>query len=236
MAKPGKLYLQLDCDYFDDADILELSDLAQLHDVRGMAYSKRLQSDGCLTERQFARIAPDSPGDTRGELVGRGIWLDKGDHLERRNWLAWNESAENIEAISRGGKRGNHVKWHVRGKKPPSSDCEWCVRDGLASPPESGASIGATRGEHRGDSLDREEIDVDVEAEVEETTTSSANDLHGAVVVVAPKPEWTMLPQSLLVARHEATAVDITRELWPDDVGAQTRNLDLWRESRKVPA
>ena len=138
MPRPGRLYLTLDVNYFDDPDIAELSDAAQLLDLRAMTLSKRLQSDGVLTFRQFQRLAPDSPptrGATIGELVDRGIWIDKGDRLERRGWLAWNDSAETIAVMSRGGKHGNHIKHHVKGRKPPRADCEFCVMEGLVSPP-----------------------------------------------------------------------------------------------------
>ena len=138
MPRPGRIYLTLDVNYFDDPDIAELSDAAQLLDLRAMTLSKRLQSDGVLTPRQFQRLAPDSPptrGATIGELVDRGIWIDKGDGLERRGWLAWNDSAESIAVMSRGGKHGNHIKHHVKGRKPPRADCEFCVNEGLVSPP-----------------------------------------------------------------------------------------------------
>jgi hypothetical protein len=141
MAKLTRIFLPLDVNYFDDPDIVELSDQAQLADIKAMLLSKRLQSDGRLTRRQFERIAPrlapDSEGESLGELIERGIWLDKGDVLERRNYLAWNDSAESVEIMKRGGKRGNHQRWHVRGLKPPSAKCAYCVEEGLVSPPDS---------------------------------------------------------------------------------------------------
>jgi hypothetical protein len=140
MARPGKIYLQIDVNYFEDSDVIELSDEAQLLDLKAMLLTKRLQSDGRLTRRQFDRIAPRVGGDVVGELVQRGIWVDQDGRLERRNWLAWNDSAESIETVSRGGKHGNHIRHHVKGKKPPSPKCQWCIDEGLVSPPDHQAT------------------------------------------------------------------------------------------------
>jgi hypothetical protein len=135
MPKPGRPFLTLDVSYFDDATVVELSDGAQLLDLRGMALAKRLQSDGSLSRRQLGRLAPESGGETVDELVSVGLWIDRGDRLERRSWLEWNDSAETIAAMSKGGKRGNHLRHHVRGKNPkPNAKCEWCVEEGLVAP------------------------------------------------------------------------------------------------------
>jgi len=141
MPKPGKIYLTLDVNYFDDADIIELSDAAQLHDLRAMCLAKRAGTDGRLSRRQLERIAPDSGGESLGEIVEREIWSEtEPGAFVRRNWLAWNDSAADIETMSRGGKRGNHVRHHVKGKKPPSAKCEFCVSEGLVSLPDRQAT------------------------------------------------------------------------------------------------
>jgi hypothetical protein len=173
MPRPGRIYFTVDVNYFDDPDIGELSDSAQLLDLRAMALSKRIGSDGQLTRRQMQRIAPESGGDSIDEIIDSGVWIDKGDALERRNWLAWNDSAEMIEIMSRGGKRGNHEKWHVKGKKPPTAKCEWCVEEGLISPPTRPRHRPPTGEANRGSSLHRQDVDVDTythaEAEAEAT-------------------------------------------------------------------
>jgi hypothetical protein len=184
MPRPGKIYLALDVNYFDDPDIVELSDAAQLHDLRGMLLSKRLGTDGCLSLRQLERIAPDSGGDSLGDLTAMSIWTSEdGATFRRRNWLSWNDSAEQIEIMSRGGKRGNHVKWHVKGKKPPSAKCEFCVAEGLVSPGDRGARSGANRVGDRGSSLHNTDVDVDVDVD-EETLAdlSSAITTHPRAV------------------------------------------------------
>jgi hypothetical protein len=145
MPRPGKLFLALDNNYFDDPVVIELSDAAQLLDLRAMTLMKRLQSDGRLTLRQIDRIAPDSPpesGDLLGELTASGLWSEKSDgSYERRSWFDWNDTAEDIAAMIKGGLKGNHLSWHVRGRKgrpaKPDPTCELCISDGLVSPPDS---------------------------------------------------------------------------------------------------
>ena len=59
MAKPGKVWLPLDANYFDDPRVIDAGSACLLH-LAAMTASKRLLSDGRLTRRQLHRIAPDS--------------------------------------------------------------------------------------------------------------------------------------------------------------------------------
>jgi hypothetical protein len=125
MPRAGRNWVPVDVNYFDDPDIVELSDEAQLLDLRAMALVKRLQSDGRLTLRHFGRIAPESGCDFLGELVERGIWVNQGEVFERRNWLEWNDTAAHIARAAQDGSKGCHVRWHLSGKKRPSSECQF---------------------------------------------------------------------------------------------------------------
>jgi hypothetical protein len=166
MPRPGRTFLALDVNYFDDPVVFELSDMVQLLDVRGMAYLKRLQVDGGLTRRQLRRLAPESAPEIGAsadglidELIESGLWIDTGAEIVRRRWLDWNVSAENIEKMSRGGKRGNHTKWHVV-RENPDPDCEFCIAEGLVSPPDiapdsPGDRGGESPGDRGGESQDK---------------------------------------------------------------------------------
>ena len=154
MPRPGKIYLTLDVNYHDDPDVLELSDLAQLLDIRAMATIKRLQSDGRLTHRQLERIAPDSApdsGELIAELIASPLWteIDPGT-FERRSWLSGTTTAADIETMSLGGKRGNHVKWHVRARNLLRPEMRVLRSGGTDLAWRSGGDIGGESGRRSG--------------------------------------------------------------------------------------
>lgn len=143
MPRRGRLFLPLDCGYFDDDAVVELSDLAQLLDLRAMVLSKRLGTEGRLTGRQLCRIAPRSvpesvpmtPDGTPivDELVHSSLWTADDNFYVRRSWPAWHDSA----AAQHGGAKGNHLRWHAnRGIVDPN--CSLCI--GTESPTDSGRS------------------------------------------------------------------------------------------------
>lgn len=136
MARAGRTFLPLDVNYFDDPKVVELSDGSVLLDVKAMLLMKRTHSDGQITRRQLEREASigGDIGAMIAELIGCGLYVDAGSHLQRGGWHGWNDPASDVEAMAKGGKYGNHVKWHVnKGKVNPS--CPFC--SGSESPPES---------------------------------------------------------------------------------------------------
>ena len=78
------------------------------------------------TRRQLKRIAPDSVPDIDpmiDNLVEVGLLIDSGDHFEIRGWSHWNSSVNDIELMSTGSVKGNHLRHHVkRGKWGPTCD------------------------------------------------------------------------------------------------------------------
>ena len=59
MAKAGRLYLQLDVNYHEDARLVDVSPLAELLYIRCLCACKRLATDGSLSNTQIARIGAD---------------------------------------------------------------------------------------------------------------------------------------------------------------------------------
>jgi hypothetical protein len=129
MAKPGRIYLQLDVNYCDDPDVVELSDLAQLLDIRAMSLSKRTRSEGRLTRRQLEKIAPGDPAEVIAELTASPLWSEEGGIFERRSWTDWNEPSKDTQAKADGGTFGAHLRWHVQ-RGINKADCSHCVLDG----------------------------------------------------------------------------------------------------------
>lgn len=153
MPRAGRLFLPLDVSYFDDDRVVELSDAAQLLDLRAMTLLKRLDCHGVLSKRQLTRIAPESGGDfdpMMEELLESGLWAKEGRSFARGGWGVWNTPETDVEAMSKGGEHGNHLRWHV--ERGISKDgCQFCIA------PESGGESGGDRGANPKEEKSREE-------------------------------------------------------------------------------
>ena len=168
MAKAGRLFIQLDVNWYDEWGH-ELSGDAALLWVVATCACKRMQKDGRLTIGQLRRVAPECLLEDPDRLTSvvaelcdhpdAPVEKDGQNAISFRAWAEWNDLAAEIEAMSAGGKFGNHVKWHVK-KHKPSSECEFC----LASPPDSGAISGPDSGP---ESKRREDVDVDVDTDAD---------------------------------------------------------------------
>jgi hypothetical protein len=153
LARAGRWFLPLDVSYFDDERVVELSDAAQLLDLRAMTLMKRLDCGGVLSTRQLTRIAPESGGDfdpMMQELVKSGLWAKEGKAFARGGWSQWNAPEADSEAMSKGGEHGNHLRWHVK-RGITAEDCSFCIA------PESGGDSGSDRGANPREEKRREE-------------------------------------------------------------------------------
>jgi hypothetical protein len=169
VARAGRIFATIDVNYLDDDRILAAADHWPLHFAALLA-AKRGTSDGYLTKRQLRRAAPDSLADFDAALascVRAGLFVQQGDGVVIRSWARWNTAQTDIEAMSKGGKRGNHVKWHVM-RGDPRADCGFCVADGLV---ESGGESGGDR-VPESDSIAY--IDTDADGDVDEDSLSAA--------------------------------------------------------------
>ena len=71
-------------------------------------------------------------------LVEVGLLIGSGDHFEIRGWSHWNSSVNDVELISTGGVKGNHLRHHVeRGKWGPTFDIRKDQKSRGLSVPES---------------------------------------------------------------------------------------------------
>ena len=134
----SNLYVKLDASYDDDPKILLAGEKAEVLYLRGLCLAKRILSDGFIADVHLPRFGLSGVQSRAKKLVEVGLWeRAEGGYLIRA-WLKHNSSRDEVEAIKEGGARGNHVRWHVRERKP-SADCPMCIADGLAppSPPDS---------------------------------------------------------------------------------------------------
>lgn len=155
MAKTARIFATIDVNYFDDDRVIEAGEAWQLHFAAILA-CKRTLKDGVLTRRQLTRIAPESlpdVGASIARLIEVGLFTEGGDHIDINGWAGWNDSTEDIEAMSKDGSRGNHLRWHVK-RKIYKGECEWC------NPPDSGGDSG-------GDSDPNPRLDVDTDLDLD---------------------------------------------------------------------
>ena len=127
MARTARRFAQIDVNYFEDDRILEAGDAWQLH-LAAVFACKRAMTDGTITRRQLARVAPESLTDIAGaidKLLGVGLFEDTGEVIIIRSWHRWNDSTEEIEGMSKKGLEGNHVRWHVR-RNLVDPQCQFC--------------------------------------------------------------------------------------------------------------
>jgi hypothetical protein len=92
MKTPG-LYVPLDVNYVADEGIRRAGAAAELLFIRGLAYSKRTQSDGFLPDYDLPVIAVGLPTvrEAVAGLVERELWLEAEGGWQIRSWRRWNE-------------------------------------------------------------------------------------------------------------------------------------------------
>lgn len=92
MKTPG-LYVPLDVNYVSDEGIRRAGAAAELLFIRGIAYSKRTQSDGFLPDYDLPVISVGLPTvrEAVTALVERELWLAVDGGWQIRSWRRWNE-------------------------------------------------------------------------------------------------------------------------------------------------
>jgi hypothetical protein len=72
------------------------------------------------------------------------------------------------------------------------------------------------------------EVEVEVEVEMEEEIEDRLSSTSDA------REPGELFPQSLLVLRHEDSALHEALNLYPDDPARQTAAMDAWRSAQPV--
>jgi hypothetical protein len=169
MARTARRFAQIDVNYFEDDRVLEAGDAWQLH-LAAVFACERAMTDGTITRRQLARIAPESltdVGEAIAKLIHVGLFEDTGEVIVIRSWYRWNDSTEEIEAMSNKGLEGNHVRWHVK-RDLVDPQCQFCV----PRPPIHVDIAPRSRGE----SKIRQDVDQDLDTYVTGFTRSITNE------------------------------------------------------------
>lgn len=161
MAKPGRIFVPLDVNWYDEWGH-EVSDDAALLWVLAICACKRMVKDGRLTVSQVRRVAQRGLLETTERFEkalaelrdnpNAPVHDDGTGAVEMDGWSEWNDLAAEIEAMSEGGEFGNHLRWHVK-RKRPKTECQFCYpSSGPIAPdiapdsgPESKSRVDQTR-------------------------------------------------------------------------------------------
>ena len=176
MAKLGRIFFQLDVNWYDEWGYLVSTDAAMLW-IIGSCLSKRLISDGIIPISQLRNNSPRSLSDEQfaaalHECVKTPkVPLDEVDdeHIQIRGWLSWNDSADDIAAMQEGGEYGNHVKWHVKRGLKPKKPCEFCDPSIGSIGGRVGGRIAPDIGTRLGEDIQETETETETETEVVKT-------------------------------------------------------------------
>ena len=134
MAKPGRWFVPLDVNWYDEWGYRVSNDAALLW-VLMLVNAKRLKyADGIISRELVWRFAPrsmtrQSVDNAINELIASDVGAvgtdREGDetNIVLKGWRTWNEHGDDS---SSGGTYGNHVRWHVNTQNP-SSECAFCT-------------------------------------------------------------------------------------------------------------
>ncbi|MDN4174710.1 hypothetical protein QWY28_17245 [Nocardioides sp. SOB77] len=128
-------------------------------------------------------------------LVDAGLWyadeVDGEPGFRFHDWAAYNPDARSVmlrrEAESEGGKRGNHVRWHV-GQKIKDPECSYCTDPSNGSGTRSGTRSGRSRGSRVGGESSRPGPARPAAAAATEDAAAAADDaLPGPLAILRSK-------------------------------------------------
>jgi hypothetical protein len=113
-------YAPLSATYYQDDDIAEAGEAAELLYLRGLAFCAGRPSDGFMSDSQVVRFVAIGLTDVQqraDRLVDVGLWERVDGGYVIRAWLKWNKSAEELgqyRAQDRDRKRSQPVTKNVR--------------------------------------------------------------------------------------------------------------------------
>lgn len=114
-------WVKMDDRYPDHPKVAGLTDGAYRLWTTSIAYCSQHQTDGLVPESIITRWGVKHADRAAAELVSGGLWLSSADGYEVANYLNWQRSRSEIEALSsvrsEAGKRGARAKQLA--KQPP---------------------------------------------------------------------------------------------------------------------
>lgn len=163
---PGE-FVPLDVNYAHDRAIRQAGPMAELLFIRAMTYARRMKTSGYVPDYDLEVIGVGIPKlkQQAEALVRVRLWAAAAGGWKFRSWDKWNPVSDADRQVrqSKGGRLGNHNRWHVDGVA--SDDCEFCIGGAIGT--DSVTDI-ATR------SLRIAEVEEEKERETDETHHSSS--------------------------------------------------------------
>jgi hypothetical protein len=106
-------YVNLDDNYASHPKIVGLTDGAFRLHTTGIVYCNRYLTDGIITAAAVPLLTPHYRPAHLTELLSRLIWteLADGQAYELHDYLDWNRSRADVEALRESGRRAARKRW-----------------------------------------------------------------------------------------------------------------------------
>lgn len=116
------IWIKLSVDYYEDEKVVQAGVEGEVLFVRSLAWCKKHSPDGQIPNHMISRLGVGlgSPSEAAISLCEARLWVDRGDRFEIAKWASWNVQDGDR---SKGGKLGQHRRWHAT---VPNPNCEFC--------------------------------------------------------------------------------------------------------------
>lgn len=149
-------YAPLAVRYYDDDDVVDAGEAAELLFVRGLAFCAGRTSDGYISDQQVVRSVGVGMPDAmqRAEVLVRvGLWERVVGGFQVRSWLKWNKSAEELGKYRSRDRERKAEKARIRAESDRNPD-------GVRSGSEPGGPEGSETPSREVSRLSREAEDA----------------------------------------------------------------------------
>ncbi len=126
------LFVKLEQTFPEHPKVLDLSPEAFRLYVEGLCYSARLLSDGLLASSALRRMSDPYAA---SELVDAGLWHEHPDGYEIHNYLDWQQSRSEVEALSEARSRAGKASAEARAQQRAEQLVEHPVEQSGSNPP-----------------------------------------------------------------------------------------------------
>lgn len=113
-------WANFDDGYADHPKIIGLSDGAFRLHASSVLYCSRYLTDGFIPKPQVSKLIPTFRAAYVNELIKSGLWVAEGGGYYVHDYLQWNRSKAEIEAVqaakSKAGRKGAESRWQKRGR------------------------------------------------------------------------------------------------------------------------
>lgn len=97
-------WLRLAAAYYEDPDVIDAGEPAEVLFIRGLGYAKRQGTEGFIPAQALPYIVQSRAKQRVARLVQVGLWIEVEGGWRIRRWDLWQDSLEEIEASREGAR------------------------------------------------------------------------------------------------------------------------------------